>query len=968
MDISNKKRKYIKRCYETKTPQQLASETGLSISEVNKILSEYGIYASQDTADTQNIESGKPATGLFELIVIAMVIVPLFFINGLYDMYSLPKYALLIIFYPLAGALWALKTFSENKIQVYPILKFPLFPLAGFTVLAVLSSLWATNPYESFYHIQKWACVFVVFFVYSNSFKDISKIEILTAIITFTASAVAIIGIFQFFGYNPDFLYQAAVPGTTFGNKNFATQYIVSAWPFSIYATYSFRKNRIGLLSAFSSFVILFFILITRTRSAWLSTLSNFVTATLLFALYAGKHNISVLNLLKTKFNKLCKFILPGLAFMAVFTFLAVNRQDTPKTISLDIEDEFKSITETGKGSANWRLIAWTNTLEMIKDNFIKGIGLGNWEFNYPLYARKARIDPDFNEKRQAKRTHNDFLQITAELGIGGIILFLLFIGNIMYISVRLFFNDSDRRWKLLGITALLSVIEVLCDALFNFPFQESLPPFMLAITGAMITYGYFRNRSRITLFQPSKPISAIVLLIFILLFGFNTVWAYRLCRADYFFLEGKRFSKSEEFEKSIIPFKKSIRLNPYNFRTYSLLGRTYNELKMYYDSVPVNKKALELHPNYMNCMNNLANALRGIHHPDEAIEVYNRALKLYPEFAEAYNNLGIAYKEKGDIETAKKMYLKAVQIDPKYEKALNNLGNIFLAQDNVSEAIKYYDKTIELNPNLSDVYNNYGLALIKKGEYQKSIELFDKCINLTNRLPDPFNNKGTALKAMGRFDDAIIQFEKALVVNNQYLPAINNLAETYLAQNKPDLAAEQYEKLLQTDPSLQSIYQVLVELYLKLYNEKKSVQYIDKALHVIEKGLSYYPKNINFHTLLGKIYLDSDQKEKAIDTFKKVIELEPNKPESYYNLGIAYHLNKNFESAIDNYKLALSLNPEFLFLHLELGKIYEATGKYKDAAASYKFFIDKWKGDPKYTDIAKEKLQQILNSGATAN
>jgi len=966
MYISNKKRKYILRESKQKSPQVLASETGLPLSEVIGILAEKGLQVRQNEKITaESAAFDEQGTLPFKILIIGLILAPLFFISGLYDMYSLPKYSLLIVFYPLAAILWLGKSTSSGKINYYKMFGFPFLPLLLFVALSLLSFLWSINNYENFYQIQIWICALVIFFIYSNYFSNVKQLEIIGAVIAFTATTISILGIFQFFGYNPDFLYQAAVPGTTFGNKNFATQYIIAAWPFSIFTAYSFRKNKIGVISALSSFIILYFILITRTRSAWVSTALSIFMSIILFVVYLRKRNISFIDTIILARKSFLKFFLPGLLFLIIFIYKIFMPSDIPEKVEMDIGDELKSITETEKGSAHWRISAWANTLVMIKSNFVKGIGIGNWEFNYPLYARKAIIDKDFNEKRQAKRAHNDYLQIAAELGIGGISFFLWFLINILYISLKLFFKDIEQSWNLLGITVFLSVISVMCDAFFNFPMQESLPPFMLAVFGSMVTYGHFRKTERVSPVYFSKAISWIAFIVFALILSINVVWAYKLCSADYYFLEGKRLNKSENYEASILPLKKSMRLNPYNFRTYSLLGRTYNELKMYYDSVPINKKALELHPNYINCMNNLGNALRGIHHPDEAIEVYNRALKLYPDFAEAYNNLGIAYKEKGDTESAKKMYLKAVKLDDKYEKAFNNLGNIYLAEDNVEEAIKYYKKTIEINPNLADVYNNYGLALNKKGEYQKAIELFDKCISLTNRLPDPYNNKGTALKALGKLDDAIIQFDKALVVNNRYLPAINNLAETYIEQNKLDLASENYEKLLQIDPNIKSIYQVLAELYLKMYNEKKTGQYIDNAVRVIESGLSFFPNNPNFLTILGKIYIDSGQSEKAIDTFKKVVELDPNKAESYYNLGIVYHQNKKFDFAIENYKHALSLNPDFLFLHLELGKIYEATGKYKDAAISYKVFIDKWKGDQKYTDSAKQKLQQLLNSGA---
>jgi len=963
MSISNKKRKYIKRFASTKTPEQLCSDTGLAMSSVQKVLKDLGYVVDSNPVREKTHPTGEPfVKQLFWLFFsMALLVSPLFFISGLYDMYSLPKSSFLAILAPITAITFIVYALSQKNFSVVNCIKQPALPLILFVIYALLSLLWGINKYSGILSLESWMCLSIFFFVSLNFYKGFNHVKIVSTIMTLAGVAVAAIGIFQFFGKNPSFLYQAAIPGSTFGNKNFAAQFVVAIIPFSIYTAYLYREKRTRVLFGLLPFTLIFFLMITRTRGAWLASIAGLLTAAGLLIFYFAKNNfirkIELKNILGKQF---IKHIMPGLVFFIIlisFTLMPSEKKDK-KSINLDFGQELKSIAKTKEGSAHWRLTAWTNTLEMIKDKPFFGTGIGNWQFYYPLFAQKGAVDKDFNEDRQAKRAHNDYLQITAELGLPGLILFLCFLISVIFCGFKIVRSDESQEWAFLGIAGISAIISIMGNAMFSFPFQEALPPFFLSVIASMITFGRFRKTERKKI--RSKPILVALLIFFIILAVFNIVWGYRLCKADYYFLEGKRYNKSNMFERSLRPLRQSMKLNPHNFRVYSLLGRSFNELKRYHDSVPINKKALELHPYYINCMNNLGNALRGIHHVDESIEVYNKALELFPNFAEAHNNLGIAFKEKKDIKASIKEYEKAIEIDPSYEKAYNNLGNILLSQNKVDKAIEYYKKTIQLDPKLPDVYNNMGLALIRKKQFEDAIESFDTCIKLNSRLADPHNNKGSALKSLERLDEAILQFKKAIMINSSYLPAHNNLAEIYVKQKDFDKAIEQYETILQMNPTIQSFYTRTADIYMKIYAQNQSIETLDKAIALMEVGIGYYPKNATFHTVLGKIYIDSKQNAKALEMFQQVIILAPDKPESYYNLGIIYHKNKDFKQAVKYYKIALERNPDFIFLHYEICKLYEQMRMYTEALKEARIFLEKWDGESRYKKRAEKKVENL--------
>ncbi len=982
MGISNKKLNYIKRFAATKSIMELSRDTGLSIGQVERVLKQCG-FASQKGAqplssDSAGDRSADTVSGGQEMsffrsaflvcLAVAFFITPLFFIPGLYDMYSLPKMALLAVLAPLATIFFLLETMTSGRVTVCRCFRFPLLPILLFVGWMALSLFWGVNKYTGICQLTIWGSALLFCIVPLLMYRSIENIRLMSLVITLAAGCVAVMGISQFFGFNFDVIYQAAVPGSFFGNKNFAAQFIVGALPFSVYTAYVFRKQIIGVCASVVFFLLMFFLVISRTRGAWVASTTALFIASAVLVIYLW-NNREQFTIAKNNISQnLLRFVAPGLICFIILlgsvylpTLFLGDAGKKSSSVKLDLREELKSITETKKGSASWRLTAWRNTLLMIKSKPLFGVGLGNWQFYYPIYARKGRVDSDFNEERQAKRTHNDYLQFTAELGIVGIVLLLWFLGNMLYLASRIAFKGGNVESSLFAIAGGASILAIMGNAMFSFPLQEGLPPFFLLSVASMLVFVYSAQKERETRSFEKIPLWGIIALcVAVAWFLFTSVWGYRMCKADYFFLEGKRFNKADMFERSLRPLRQSIKLNPYNFRVYSLLGRSLNELNYYQESVEVNRSALKLHPYYINCMNNLGNALRGIHYIDEAIAVYKEALELFPDFAEAHNNLGIGYKEKGDNEAAKREYLKAIEIDPKYEKAYNNLGNICLAEDRIDEAVHYYKKAIELNPKLSDIYNNVGLAMLNKGEYEEAIKYFDTCIQLNSRLPDPHNNKGTALKKMGETKEAIVQFKKAIAVNSAYLPAYNNLADIALREDRIQDAIDEYERMLHINSNLRSIYQRLGDLNLKLYQQTKAVEYVDKAIDAIERGIALYPKSSALYTILGKIYIESGQNEQALETFQHIVELEPTKPESYFNLGIAYHKSGEYTQAIAAYQRALRLKPDYIFLYFELAKLYEHLGETELAIKNYSMFLEKWEGEEQYTHMAEQKMMKL--------
>lgn len=110
------------------------------------------------------------------------------------------------------------------------------------------------------------------------------------------------------------------------------------------------------------------------------------------------------------------------------------------------------------------RVELWRNTVEIIKDHPILGVGRGNFKHIYPKYANAAVRDSAFDivehatppiVKRTQAHAHNDYLEIAAEVGLIAVLLIAVLIVKVFAAS-----NFAmSRRTRTLGACVVASLV-----------------------------------------------------------------------------------------------------------------------------------------------------------------------------------------------------------------------------------------------------------------------------------------------------------------------------------------------------------------------------------------------------------------------------------------------------------------------------------------------------------------------------
>ncbi len=180
----------------------------------------------------------------------------------------------------------------------------------------------------------------------------------------------------------------------TLENPNMLGEYLVLIIPIAV----GMFIGRGEGLRRFQSFLCIGImgvcLILTWSRGAWL----GLIFAALLFLFMWHRRSVWI--------------ILAGIASLPIL----------PAILPASIVSRFTSIGNMTDSSTSYRVYIWRATVNMIEDNFLSGIGIGEgaWDRVYPLYS--------YLGVEAAPHSHNLYLQIWLELGIIGLLVFVAFL------------------------------------------------------------------------------------------------------------------------------------------------------------------------------------------------------------------------------------------------------------------------------------------------------------------------------------------------------------------------------------------------------------------------------------------------------------------------------------------------------------------------------------------------------------
>lgn len=319
-----------------------------------------------------------------------------------------------------------------------------------------------------------------------------------------------------------DFAYfpQGPNPASTFVNRNFFAEYVVSTIPFSVYLLVQAKGSARITLMAFTVGFNIVALMMTGTRGA-LTALWMFLGLILPVILILYRKQLSFSSWDSGK------RILAAGVLLATVVGLGMINSGNPKLLadsqylgSNAFDRAFKRTASIGLGAGDYslsvRLIMWTATAKMIEARPLSGVGAGAWEAMQPLYQTEgSQLETDYY-------VHNEILQLLAEYGLTGWIFLLLLFGYLLVAAWKTFRNRTPEGLAEAPLRAIVlaSMLAFLTVSNIGFPWRLASTGCMFALCLALLA----ASDARLSIRGPAaatrlswKPVYSQVLAVFMM-------------------------------------------------------------------------------------------------------------------------------------------------------------------------------------------------------------------------------------------------------------------------------------------------------------------------------------------------------------------------------------------------------------------------------------------------------------------
>ncbi|MFH1741726.1 MAG: O-antigen ligase family protein, partial [bacterium] len=279
------------------------------------------------------------------------------------------------------------------------------------------------------------------------------------------------------FGYYPHPLisqYHRQSIGSFVGHNNPMAAFLLMASIHAIGLLVRFRHQRWCAVFWVYLAINLYLFILSGSRGAWLSF--PFAMA-VLFLSFHGLRRVQMDPLLARRIAlSVIVCVCAGVVAVGAYTALKGD-SEVPSVV-----DRIRDLGNTFSGTYPR---VWTMSTLMLADRYVSGVGFAAWPQQYPYYqGRWFSEHPDTQLGlpgiwQHTQRSHSDYLQLAAELGLIGLLLLIWLL--LIHIREAWKFITAKTR-SIAAAVGLTAMTGVLAHALVYFPFHaaDSACPFLV--------------------------------------------------------------------------------------------------------------------------------------------------------------------------------------------------------------------------------------------------------------------------------------------------------------------------------------------------------------------------------------------------------------------------------------------------------------------------------------------------------
>ncbi len=429
----------------------------------------------------------------FAVVWAICIIAPLVYFPGAAVLTGHPWKVELLISFVLFVSLMCGLLFRRETRHVFSIApqiaRFIIAPCCALILWSALSVFWAGSIPSVVHHTLVWACylTFFLFAIRLASDKRLFKITIIAL-----GSVISIVCLCCIF----EFVFEERI-GETFGTRYGRYAEIFAAL-LPLFFSFTVRLKRKHLLwTACATAFLWLGLLFAMSRGALFSSFAG-LSVFILLRIFSGKTSAE---------QKRLSFAAAGLVFIILLAqvslFSTYGNQKGSTFSRVAIHDEKDS---DNSFSRNVRFLYAGVGKEMFFGNSLKGVGADNFGLEFNKYRAVFSENPENklaarqSEEYLPERAHNEYLQISAELGIVGAAIFLWLLFGIAKLGFAEVVKNRFEPSSILTHAAIGGIVAFLissCFSSFSFRLMQNGLVFFFLLALLLRNFAFEKNSEK---------------------------------------------------------------------------------------------------------------------------------------------------------------------------------------------------------------------------------------------------------------------------------------------------------------------------------------------------------------------------------------------------------------------------------------------------------------------------------------
>lgn len=604
-----------------------------------------------------------------------------------------------------------------------------LLPLLGLLAVSLLSLTQALNVHEGLlvtYQYVARALIYVLAIQVIRRAEDAEPVLVGTVV---AAGVVSILGLYMYLDRDSFAFWNAHGEAiSTLGHTNYVGGYLAITLPLAVglavtQVTRSARGMGWGLASLLGLGLV-----IAHSRGAWLGAIGAGV---FLGWSLAGWRLPSAAHL----GERVRRF---GVTAAIALVLLAGTGEIFFRLQGKPFFRYFLTIFDRTYGSNAERLDFWWNTIRMIRDHPVLGVGAGNFPVAYVPYASQIERKTDApHQTLRPEHPHNELLGLLSEKGFLGLAVLVWLLVLMLPPAFRAMRHATGKRYVF--VAALLAGF--LAATIHSFFFYVYHEPSSAVILWAMLGLleGLCREPEKVAAEAsdgrgPAAPpawirwglagLAGALVVPFVLLGVRPAVagWYYQLGRY------ARSYGRPAE---AVDDLREAVGWDPWYVEGHFELALTYMQMGKYDEAVQSFRRSVAIDPNYMSSYNNMAVTFTLARKFPEAEATFEHIFRINKNYAAAHNNRGFMLLEQGKPAEALAEFQKALAITPRQSDAHYNLGRAYALLRNFPESQGHLRQAVGLAPAMAPAW--YLLAAVDAilGDVDEAFRALDRAVTL---------------------------------------------------------------------------------------------------------------------------------------------------------------------------------------------------------------------------------------------